>query len=110
MSYVLGNEDDGYAYRSRLLDGAALEKVHKDIRVIEVSPNRAGGRIEPERKFQALALLQNGASVAAVPRGLDVSAATVYRYRKGLQGVVALRPRHTNSLLRMLAFPAPPRD
>ena len=106
--YVFGNEDGGYAYRSTSLEGAALEMLHKDIRVIEVSPSAAaGGRIDPKRKFQALALLQHGASVAAVSRGVNVSEATVYRYRKGLQGVVALRPRNTNSLLRMLAFPAP---
>lgn len=105
--YVFSNEADGYAYRSRSLDGEALDNLHKDIRVIEVSPSgRFGGRIDPKRKFQALALLQNGASVAAVSRGVNLSEATAYRYRRELLGVVALRPRNANFLLRILAFPA----
>ncbi|GJH27591.1 helix-turn-helix domain-containing protein [Caballeronia novacaledonica] len=104
---MFSNEADGYAYRTRSLDGETIDNLHKDIRVIEASPGRNfGGRIDPKRKFQALALLRDGASVAAVSRGVNLSTTTVYRYRKELQKVVALRPRNTNFLLRMLAFPS----
>ncbi|SPB17031.1 hypothetical protein NOV72_04232 [Caballeronia novacaledonica] len=105
--YVFSNDDGGYAYRSTSLDGAAVDKLHRDIRVVEVARSgRAGRKIDPKRKFQALALLQIGASVAAVSRGVNLSEATAYRYRKELQGVVVWPPRKTNALLRMLAFPA----
>ncbi|MFM0522055.1 MULTISPECIES: hypothetical protein [Caballeronia] len=105
--FVFSNEADGYAYRTRSLDGETIDNLHKDIRVIEASPGgNFGGRIDPKRKFQALALLRDGASVAAVSRGVNLSTTTVYRYRKELQKVVALRPRNTNFLLRMLAFPS----
>ncbi|WP_321797047.1 hypothetical protein [Caballeronia sp. J97] len=104
--YLFGNETDGYSYQSVCLDASGPKKLHRQFRVVEASPGRkAGGRIDARRKFQAMALLRDGASVAAVSRGVNLSEATAYRYWKELQGVVALRPQNVNSLLRILAFP-----
>ncbi|WP_061138610.1 helix-turn-helix domain-containing protein [Caballeronia fortuita] len=86
------------------LDCAAPRKLCNDLRVVEAPPGKPRGRIDYRRKFQALALLNDGAPVMEVSRGVNLSVTTAYRYRRELQGLVALRPQNTNSLLRMLAF------
>jgi hypothetical protein len=104
--YLFSNEAEGYSYRSVRLDWTAPKKIGKEFRVVEASPDsNVRGPIDFKRKFQALALLHDGASVAAVSRGVSLSATTAYRYRRELKGLVALRPQNTNSLLRILAFP-----
>ncbi|WP_250519562.1 helix-turn-helix domain-containing protein [Caballeronia sp. NCTM1] len=79
--------------------------MRKEFRVVEASPGGGvRGRVDFKRKFQALALLHDGAPVVEVSREVNLSVTTAYRYRRELRGLVALRPQNTNSLLRMLAF------
>ncbi|MCG7403647.1 MULTISPECIES: helix-turn-helix domain-containing protein [Caballeronia] len=103
--YLFSNGTDGYSYRSISLDCSAPRKLRKEFRVVEASPGGGvRGRVDFKRKFQALALLHDGAPVVEVSREVNLSVTTAYRYRRELHGLVALRPQNTNSLLRMLAF------